>query len=466
MESNFTKKLKASSVSTLAIALLSVTVSGCGGGGSGDSTTDQLANSPYQQGHEGAAAAGETNFANLINNYAQAKPKRQPWAAHWWPYTANGIAAATNNGSPAGKYDAARGGTTHAQEWEVSHHGSKTPKVEGWWGHCDGWSAAAALYPEPRQPVTVNGIEFGVADQKALLTEAGSAADYDFFGNKMDNDDPNDPRYQDTVPNQFFSLITNHMGKNGDVVNIDRYTGYQVWNQPMMGYRFDYPKPSDYIGADPSAPNVYRVLFHVTIWWANDSGITSPSVLTPDFNWEDDPVDGTIEHRDLAGELWLDGPVQFDGNGKITSSGNLLFSRNPKTGFVVGGAWHMDNVDMEERWPDYMWLPYAIPRPDMNDPEWPANPWVDIQWLQDHILNGGADDTSVHPVPVPTVPTPEPSSSSDPHPNPSGIPTELPTPVHTDPTPTPTPTHTAPTPVPVPTNPAPVPTTPAPTPHG
>ena len=241
--------------------------------------------------------SGVTNYATLINTYAQGKPKREPWAAHWWPYTENGIAAGGSSGSPAGKYDAARGGTTHAQEWEVSHHGAKTPKVQGWWGHCDGWSGAAALYPEPREPVTVNGIEFGVADLKGLLTEAGGSADYEFFGNKMDNDDENDPRYKDTVPNQYFSVLTNFMGKQGEVVNIDRYTGYEVWNQPVMGYKFDYPKPSDYLGADPAAPGVYRMMFHSTVWWANDSGISSISVLTPTFNFEDDTQDNTIQHQ-------------------------------------------------------------------------------------------------------------------------------------------------------------------------
>jgi len=264
------------SLSIAATGALALAASGCG---SSNNDANAMALSPYAHGHEGTST-GLSNFAVLINNYLQGHPTREPWAAYWWPYSDNGIAAGTDGGSPAGKYDAARGGTTHAQEWEISHHGSKTPHLEGWWGHCDGWSAAAALYPEPRQPVTVNGITFGVADLKALLTEAGSGADYEFFGNKMVSDDTSDPRYVDTVPNQYFAALTNFMGKAGETINIDRYTGYEVWNQPVMGYRFQYPTPSDYLGADPSAPGVYRIMFHSTIWWANDSGISSPSVPT------------------------------------------------------------------------------------------------------------------------------------------------------------------------------------------
>src|ERR1700677_2115164 len=105
-------------VGVVGLVGMSTAFSGCGG--SGNDPQDQLLNSPYGRGgHEGSASVGVTNFKDLINNYAQAKPKREPWAAHWWPYTANGIAAATYNGSPAGKYDAARGNTTHAQQWEV-----------------------------------------------------------------------------------------------------------------------------------------------------------------------------------------------------------------------------------------------------------------------------------------------------------------------------------------------------------
>src|SRR5690606_5481053 len=103
---------------------------------------------------------------------------------YWWPYVSQGIASTRHGGSPAGKYDAARGGTTEAQAWELKFHGSRVPRVEGWWGHCNGWCVAAALYPEPRKPVTVNGVTFDVADVKALLAEVGGFANADFFGER------------------------------------------------------------------------------------------------------------------------------------------------------------------------------------------------------------------------------------------------------------------------------------------
>ena len=449
-------------VTSLTLCLL---LAGCGNGND-DSSDSTLAGNPYHRGHEGSTT-GITNYAELINNYAQGKPKREPWAAHWWPYGENGIAAGGRNG-PAGLYDAARGGTTHASEWEVAHHGPKVPGIQGWWGHCDGWSAAAALYPEPRQPVTVNGIEFGVADLKGLLTEAGGSADYEFFGNKMIDDDESSPRYKDTVANQYFAVLTNFMGRQGDVVNIDRFTGYEVWNQPVMGYKVEYPKPCGLSRSRSRAPRAFTASCFVRRSTGRTTAASPvPASSLPEFNWEDDPVDGTIEHRDLVGELWLDAPVVFDASGKVTSSGNLVFARDPKSGFVEGGAWHMDNAGYAERWPDYMWLPYAIPRPDMNDPEWPSNPWVDIEWIEDHLLvPGGRDDNSVHATPSnepshdPThEPTHEPTTppthippTHEPTTLPTTLPTELPT-VQPHPAPAPEPLPTGhPVPGPVPTH--------------
>src|SRR5579885_2120070 len=120
-----------------------------------DSGSDgPTANCAFQPCFHGKAVEGEKNFAVLINNYLKGKPEPTPWAGYWFPYTENGIAAG-KLGSPAGKYDAARGHKTNAQAWEVANHGAGVKGVQGWWGHCNGWCAAAALFPEPHKPSTV-----------------------------------------------------------------------------------------------------------------------------------------------------------------------------------------------------------------------------------------------------------------------------------------------------------------------
>ncbi len=409
---------------------------------------------PYPN-FEGIEFRGEKNFASLINRFAQGQAIPTPWAGYWWPYTSNGIATATysSGGSPAGKYDAARGGTTRAQAWEVTNHGSGLKDLQGWVGHCNGWTAAAALFPEPRTSAKVNGITFGSGDIKALLTEAAMEASIDFFGTRVEyGNDYGGPKYNDVAPGQYFMILTNFMGRLKQAVLVDRYTGEQVWNQPLAGYRFEYPKPADYLGAAPNAPGVYRILMTSTIWWMRDDVLAD--VLTPPFIFEDNEA---VQSRTLKMELWLDGPVEFGSDGKVKSSGDVIVTRQGD--YLVGGAWKMGDSYYADAWPDYMWVAYSVQKPTDY-----ANPYVDIEWIKKHLLvPGGADDPSVRPAPVEPAPRPSPHPTTSPstrptttpRPNPSSIP--VPTPTVT-PTVTPTATPTAtPTVVPIPT-PIPTPT--------
>jgi hypothetical protein len=394
---------------------------------------------PYRN-VQGGEVRGETNFATLINSYTEGKPSPAPWAAFWWPYTANGIASGkygsgSDGNSPAGKYDAARGRRTNAQAWEIKNHGAGVPKVQGWWGHCNGWCASSALYAEPREPVKVNGITFNVADLKGLLAEAGMSASADFFGNRLD---PWTREYQkaydDTAADQYFLVLTNFMGKLKHSVLIDRFTGSEVWNQPLAGYRIKYPKKEDYLGC---VSGVCKINLSSTIWWYNDSGVPA-DVLTPEFKFEDaiDPRSGAavIEHRDLELEVWVDAPIEFGADGKITKSGNVIVTRDGE--YFVGGAWKNGALNGADGHPDYMWVPYSLVKPPEDDDY--ANPNVDIEWIKDHLLvPGGRDDTSVTPGPIESPPPPRPSPSAGPTGGPSN-PAPIPFPTFT-PRPTPRP---------------------------
>lgn len=409
----------------------------------------------------GQDLVGEKNFAYLINNHLVGKVEPNPWAGAWWPYTKNGIASGTNGGSPAGKYDAARGGATQAQAWEVQYHGAKVRGIQGWWGHCNGWCVASALFAEPSQGVTVNGINFGIADIKGLLTEVGMAASADFYGNRVDfAPDYDSPKFNDTVPDQYFLVLTTWIGRLKKAVLIDRYTGDQVWNQPLAGYKIEYPKKEDYLGPDPQQPNVYRIGLTSTIYWKSDE--VQADIITPPFDMEN-PDRLTVDSRTLRAEIWLDGPVEFDENGKITKSGNVIVTR--KGEFHFGGSWKTN--DWADGWPDYMWVPHSVYR--NNDPnEDYANPYVDIEWIKNHIL-AGRDDPSASPRPVEPAPIPSSTPSSTPRPNPTATSNPNPWPTSTsNPVPWPTFTTTSnPVPVPIPTStiapgpgPAPVPVPP------
>jgi hypothetical protein len=399
----------------LALALvLSVAVSAGACSKGGESNADDLLGiGPPYPNARGGDYRGEKNFAFLVNGFAKSQAERTPWVGYWWPYTANGIASGrSGGGSPAGKYDAARGGTRNSQAWEAANHGARVPGVQGWWGHCNGWCAASALFPEPKESVRVNGITFDVGDIKALLTEAGMEASADFYGNRVDwARDFNTPKLADVIPNQFFLVLTNYMGKLRQPVLIDRYTTNQVWNQPLAGYEFAYPKPEDYLGPDPEHPGVHRMNMTGTIWWGEDG--VAPDEITHPFEFQDDRH---FSKRTLKMELWLDGPVVFSG-GRVVRSGNLLLAREGE--YLVGGAWKNGGYGANTH-PDYMWVPFSLLKPTTY-----SNPQLDLEWIKRHILSGGVDDPSVTPIPIPTAPAPEPTG--DPVPGPTPTPTTEPT---------------------------------------
>lgn len=103
-----------------------------------------------------------------------------------------------NDLSPLAKYDAwiekTKGYNPGSARHELAngHHVDPTEKKAydkedvdySWWGHCNGWAAAAALEREPFHPVEVNGIRFEVADLKGLLTESYYSQVSDFSGRR------------------------------------------------------------------------------------------------------------------------------------------------------------------------------------------------------------------------------------------------------------------------------------------
>lgn len=302
-----------------------------------------------------------TNFATLMKKFPQGRPTNSPWVGFWWPYSSGGIH------DSAGLYEKATG-KIGAVSWESANHGEKTPGLQDWWGHCNGWAAAAALFPEPIAPRVVDGIEFGIADQKALLSEIAMDVDADFFGTRNDDDDPSSPSFQDVFPDQFFLVVTNYVG-NGLSVLLDRYTGSQVWNQPIAAYAHSPITPANVLLPDPSAPGVTRVNMTTQIWWARDDVQTG--AVTGQFLYKDDD---SFQSRVYHYELWLDGPVKFARDGQMLSSGNVILAKNGQT--VTGGAWKGMSDDVMDSHPDYLWAPHRV-----GEAKNYSNPAIDATWV-------------------------------------------------------------------------------------
>ncbi|HTN28636.1 MAG TPA: hypothetical protein VL180_12710, partial [Burkholderiales bacterium] len=206
-----------------------------------------------------------------------------PWAGNYWPVFEDSINYKWNGaGSKAAstKYGEAFG-VTGVEDGVSRYHGidaqsSRTActtdsncnsslgeacaKREGqtsgrciptWWGICHAWAPAAILLPEPKKPVTYNGVEFKVQDIKALLTLVHDRTETKFVSlrcDKLNTENeitfdkygrPNNANGEcrDTNPGTFHVLMTNYLGKQGEAFVYDRTWDGEVWNQPLRGYR-------------------------------------------------------------------------------------------------------------------------------------------------------------------------------------------------------------------------------------
>jgi hypothetical protein len=99
------------------------------------------------------------------------------WSGYWWPQLDSGSGERLwHDDGPLDKYDyyvLARTGafpSPWATSWEYANHRT-TDQKNTRWGHCNGWAAAAITEPEPSVACWLEGIYFGVADKKGLLTE-------------------------------------------------------------------------------------------------------------------------------------------------------------------------------------------------------------------------------------------------------------------------------------------------------
>jgi hypothetical protein len=58
-------------------------------------------------------------------------------------------------------------------------------RVPSWYGHCNGWTAAAMRHAEPQHSVTRNGVVFTPTDIKGLLADLYMYTDTEFLGGRL-----------------------------------------------------------------------------------------------------------------------------------------------------------------------------------------------------------------------------------------------------------------------------------------
>jgi hypothetical protein len=268
---------------------ISLGLIGCGV----DDGSDKPAESDVKGGADGKAEAWGSSDSPLLFNQnlelsAAALPttgeaRNIPWAASYWPIYQDNINvkwAGAGTDAPSTKYGKAFGITgvedavsknhgidqqvgattctadtdckSDLQEACAKRDGATTGKcIPTWFGICHAWAPLAILLPEPKKPVTHNGVEFKINDIKALLTLVHDRTESRFVSLRCDQLDSqqevNFDKYgrptgastscKDTNPGTFHVLMTNYLGKQGESFVYDRTWDGEVWNQPLRGYR-------------------------------------------------------------------------------------------------------------------------------------------------------------------------------------------------------------------------------------
>jgi hypothetical protein len=174
---------------------------------------------------------------------------RIPYAGHDYPDKAGGTITAMR------KYDMAfHRGQPLATEYERrdvgAHRGGRFgedgprrglfarfrgPRTPSWYGHCNGWTAAAMRHAEPQHSVTRNGVVFTPADIKGLLADLYMYTDTEFLGGE-------DPVIN---PGIFHVSLTNWLGRGEHPVGMETAVGQVVINYPIYTYGATVNKVSD-----------------------------------------------------------------------------------------------------------------------------------------------------------------------------------------------------------------------------
>ncbi|ORZ40026.1 hypothetical protein BCR44DRAFT_1482578 [Catenaria anguillulae PL171] len=330
---------------------------------------------------------GQRLVTNLASLPAESHFSPVPWAASYWPTFRDSINArwAPNELPPSDKYARAFGLNVAQFRDSVSRHngilaqshrrpcatnqdcrtlndGSVCAKREGeirgfciptWFGICHAWAPAAVMEPEPRCPVTKNGVTFRPFDIKALVTLLwdGARTPTVFTGNRYNGPENaakdefgrfTDPTYRDLNPGFMHILMANMLGRFRKSFVVDVTGSAEVWNQPVKGY-----KVLEQSLMTPAA--AAQRFFNTPTYRFNTRAAMIASVKTR-FTW-------VVE----AGE---DGPLVSTGriNEYLDSRDYTYLLELDARQNIIGGEWvGASRADH----PDFAWFPAQRPAMDV-----------------------------------------------------------------------------------------------------
>ncbi len=272
--------------------------------------------------------------------------------------------------------------------WEMLNHWS--PAGSSWWGHCNGWAAAAILTHEPRTPITLSvgdgdkyDIELSASDQKGLLSESFYSQLSSFYGARYNGDEDDD--ISDLSPRALVQLVSIYIGQRGVPIVFDTSADEEVWNYPAWSYRLTLTETTSGEASGRININTAGVDELMTLWGIDDTRAqriieyrqqhgafqTTEEIIevegigrgmyerfaenvTVSLDTDLRTFDGRLEIRfatDGVGYEHID--TNPDAPLGFWKNYDFELQSNP-TGDIVSGSW-----DSDDSHPDFGWVPYA-----------------------------------------------------------------------------------------------------------
>lgn len=223
--------------------------------------------------------------------------------------------------------------------------------VETWFGICHAWAPVAIMEPEPKKPVTHNGVTFKVNDIKALLTlsydkglksklmsgrcnlaNSGEEGGIEFDEHGRPTDEFANCR--DTNPGAFHVVLANMLGIQKKGLVEDRTFDYEVWNQPVRAF---------------------RVTQNTEV--TKTEAIAMVNLEGEAYTYNEEAV--TFRHMKSAVQWIRESHQETDGNfastiDNYTSTDNYEYILEiDRDGLVIGGEWLGDSKTSH---PDFLWV--------------------------------------------------------------------------------------------------------------
>jgi hypothetical protein len=256
--------------------------------------------------------------------------------------------------SPSEKYDYVMGlekNNLSKANWdEGEEYQNSYGNVESWMGICHGWSIASMMFPEPKHNVDLkvnqNIISFHPSDVKGLgsLLWAKGQFESRFIGGRCNEKSPKldelgRPLNQDCLdnnPGAWHMAIVNQIGVFNRSFVMDVNYDYQVWNQPVFSYSYNYIN----VKSKLSVKSLDEALVDRSLWNEDPrSKVRAPEskyIVGINMNviyvGENSPSNN--EHQDINYSS-----IEFNYDLELDSNKN-----------IIGGEW------LEKSHPDFLWV--------------------------------------------------------------------------------------------------------------